>query len=401
MRIGCFFNETQAKIGGGFTFQNEILRALLRQAINHPEHEFFIIGQFSSLNEYASKNEHSDNLKFLFLEKSNIAERAIEWLKRSFLCLAQLIKWKGPLESLARINKLDLVWFVDGGCFETIDTPYIATVYDLQHRLQPWFPEVSNNGVWAEREWRHRYFLSRASYIIVGTEAGRNEVELFYQIPKFRIHKLPHPTPSFLLNSKIENISTITKKYNIPDNYIFYPAQFWTHKNHINLLHAIKIIYDRYELEFHLVLTGSDMGNLNHVKEVAHKLNLSNQLHILGFVPQEDLYALYKNASMLAYVSLCGPENLPPLESFAAKCPVLASNVSGSEEQLGDAALLCDPKNPYDIADKIYQLHNNKELKASLIKNGYKRALSWTPEDFIKGILKIANNFEAIRRNWI
>lgn len=400
MRIGFFFNKIEAEIGGGFTFQDEILKALLKQSINHPEHKFFIIGESSGLHEYLIRNEHSNNLKFLFLEKYNIIERIIEWLKRSFLCFAQLIKWKGPLETLAKKNELDLVWFIGGGCFEVIDTPYVATVYDLQHRLQPWFPEVSNNGIWAEREWRHNYFLSRASYIIVGTEAGRDEVELFYQIPKFRIHKLPHPTPSFFLNSKTKNISTVLKKYNIPNNYIFYPAQFWAHKNHVNLLRAIKIINNKYGIKLPLVLTGSDMGNLKHVNDVKQETDLSSQVYILGFVPQSELYALYKNASMLAYVSLCGPENLPPLESIVAKCPVLVSNVSGSKEQLGNAALYCDPKNPNDIAEKIYELHTNDELRSKLIEIAYKRAINWTPDNFVDGLLRIVKDFENIKINW-
>lgn len=401
MRIGAYFGETNPEVGGGFTFQDEALKALIRQAINAPQHEFYVIGTSSSLEGYISKLQPSSNLSFLLLSKSNIFERAVEWLKKGFLSFARILKWQGPLEKLARKNKLDLVWFVGGGCFEIIDTPYIATVWDLQHRLQPWFPEVSADGIWAGRELQHQYFLSRASYIIVGTEAGRDEVELFYQIPKFRIYKLPHPTPSFAFNSANADMLDMGKKYNIAKKYIFYPAQFWSHKNHINLLHAIKIIHDKYGLELPLVLVGSDKGNAEHVRQVAHDLGLSKQLHVLGFVPQADLYGLYKNASMLAYISLCGPENLPPLEAFAVGCPVLASEVSGSLEQFGDAVLYCDPKNPHDMADKIYLLYSDNNLRVELMNKGHLRAASWTPDDFVKGVFKIADEFNTIKRNWL
>lgn len=273
-------------------------------------------------------------------------------------------------------------------------------VWDLQYRLQPWFPEVSAGGIWAALETQYRYFLSRASFVIVGTEAGRQEVQLFFQIPDFRIYKLPHPTPSFVLNNSGADRVDVSSKYNIPSNYIFYPAQFWAHKNHINLLHAIKIIQSKYSLEVPLVLVGSDKGNAKFVLQTAKVLGLEKQVHSLGFVPQSDLYDLYRNASLLAYVSLCGPENLPPLEAFAVECPVVASRVSGSEEQFGDAVLFCDPKDPEDIADKIYQLYSDGELRAALIKKGNQRAISWTPDDFITGVIQIADQFVAVRRNW-
>ncbi|CAN4273356.1 RfaG Glycosyltransferase [Methylophilaceae bacterium] len=400
MRIGAYFGNTSPEAGGGFTFQDEILKALVKEAVKASQHEFFVIGTEFSLNDYIVSLHPPSNLRFLFLKNPNFFERATEWLKRGFLILSTILKGKGPLEKLAKKNKLDLVWFIGGGAYEVIDTPYVATVWDLQHRLQPWFPEVSASGVWASRETQYRHFLSRASFVIVGTEAGRDEVKLFYQIPNFRICKLPHPAPSFALNKMNAIDVDVCEKYNVPKSYIFYPAQFWPHKNHINLLHAIKIIKEKYSLELPLILVGSDKGNAEYVKQVSKDMGLQKQLYLLGFVPRADIYALYKNASMLAYVSLCGPENLPPLEAFSAGCPVLASDVSGSNEQFGDAVLFCDPKTPQDIAEKIYQLYSDDNLRRQLIIKGHQRAESWTPNDFVKGIFMIADGFSAIRRNW-
>ena len=400
MRIGAYFGDTNPEVGGGFTFQDEVLKALIRQAVNVPQHHFFVIGTSSNLNEYINSLHPSKNLSFLLTLPPSFFERTSEWLKRGFLILTKLLKTNGPIEKLAKKNKLDLLWYIGGGCFETIDTPFIATVWDLQHRLQPWFPEVSANGIWAARETQYRYFLSRASYVIVGTEAGRDEVQLFYQIPKSRICKLPHPTPSFALN-RLSGEIDVCKKYSLPEHYILYPAQFWPHKNHINLLHAIRIINQKHGVEVHLVLVGSDKGNADYVKSVVIELSLVKQVHLLGFVPQADLYSLYRKANMLAYVSLCGPENLPPLEAFATGCPVLVSEVSGSQEQFGDAVLYCDPKNPDNIADKIFELYSQNNIKTDLVNKGYFRAKDWTADDFVMGVFDIANEFSAIRRNWV
>jgi glycosyltransferase involved in cell wall biosynthesis len=399
MRIGAFFGDTNPEAGGGFTFQDEVLKALVRQTADAPQHHFVVIGTSANLSGYVNSLHPPSNLSFLLASSPGLIARAHDWLKRGFLIFAKVLSGAGHLQTLISKNHIDLVWYIGGGCFETLDTPYIATVWDLQHRLQPWFPEVSANGVWALRETQHRYFLSRASFVIVGTDAGRDEVEQFYQVPRFRICKLPHPTPSFALSPAPDDVD-VRKKYGLSGPYIFYPAQFWPHKNHVNLLRAVQLLAANHGLTISLVLIGSDKGNADYVDQVAGDLGVKTQVHRLGFIPQEDLYSLYKHASMLAYVSLCGPENLPPLEAFAVGCPVLASAVSGSSEQFGDAVLFCDPKDPLDIAEKIYQLHSDGNLRSRLIERGHSRAASWTPDDFVRGVFRIADDFSPIRRNW-
>ena len=398
MRVGIFLSNSNPQIGGGYTFQQDVIKDFVNQAQNINEHQFYIISGNKNIDKSLIKN--CGNFKILFYSENGIFNKTIENLKRHFFTSSFLAKFKGPIERLANKNKLDMVWFVSGYCYEAMDTPYIATVFDLQHKAQPWFPEVSNNGRWAARELVHRHFLSRASYVIVGTEIGRNEVELFYHVPKFRIHKLPHPTPSYILNSDNKSKSYIYKKYNLPKNFIFYPAQFWPHKNHVNLLFAINIIYKKYGLKLNLVLTGSDKGNKDHIVKIIKELGLSNQVYILGFIPKDEMTAFYKSSTMLAYVSLCGPENLPPLEAFSAECPVLSSRIQGSEEQFGDAVLFCDPAEPKDIAEKIYLLYTNDDLKKNLVIKGKKRAKTFTSLKFSNKILKIIQDFSNIRRNW-
>jgi len=181
---------------------------------------------------------------------------------------------------------------------------------------------------------------------------------------------------------------------------LFYPAQFWPHKNHVGLLLAIKHLKDQYNLEFPLVFVGSDKGNISYIREVIAQLQLSNQVHFLGFVPQEDIPHLYQNAFALTFVTFFGPDNLPPIEAMALGCPVIASNVSGATEQLGEAALLVDPKQPEEIALAVKSLWDDSSLRQRLIDLGFKRAKKWTTEDYVKKLYSVIDDFEAIRRCW-
>jgi glycosyltransferase involved in cell wall biosynthesis len=181
---------------------------------------------------------------------------------------------------------------------------------------------------------------------------------------------------------------------------LFYPAQFWAHKNHVNLLLAVHKLREDYGLTFPVVFVGSDKGNVNYVKKWVEDLGLDRQVHFLGFVPQADLIALYRNAFALTYLTFFGPENLPPLEAFALKCPVIASDVSGAREQLRDAALLVDPADPAACAQAIKSLHDDSQLRIALIERGLNRASGWTGRDFVRGVFSIFDEFEAIRRCW-
>jgi glycosyltransferase involved in cell wall biosynthesis len=266
--------------------------------------------------------------------------------------------------------------------------------------MTPWFPEMSSGGTWDARELSYRRFLQRASYIITGTEVGRAEIRLCYGVDGSRIRLLPHPTPGFALAKIAKQDTGVSKRLGLPENYLLYPAQFWPHKNHVNLLHALSILRDKHGLQIPLVLAGSEKGNVAYVKEVAERLNLSPQVFFTGFVTQAELVDLYRGAAMLVYASLCGPENLPPLEAFALGCPVAAANVPGANEQLGDAAVLFNPIDPADIADKIMKIYSDSGLRAVLKVKGLARAQAWTAHDFALGMLAIFDEFSCYRRCW-
>jgi glycosyltransferase involved in cell wall biosynthesis len=281
-----------------------------------------------------------------------------------------------------------------------IDEPYFATVWDLQHRLQPWFPEVSSWGRWRYRENALREVLQRAVAVITPNRVGKEELIQFYDVPPDRITCLAHPTPSFALkNAQGRAIDSISDRV-LPERFLLYPAQFWPHKNHVNLIAALKLLKDRDGIVIKLVLVGSDAGNLAHVQNVVESWQMQDSVTFLGFVSRSDLIYLYQNAFALTYLSYFGPENLPPLEAFALGCPVIASAVTGSKEQYGEAALLVDPTNVEAIAAAIKLVHENPRERDALVARGHARAQRWTAKDYVAGVLKMLDEFEPIRRCW-
>ena len=279
--------------------------------------------------------------------------------------------------------------------------PFIATVWDLEHRKQPYFPEVNFTGwSWLDREQFFINTLPLASFIITGTEVGKDEIVHYYRVNPENVKVVPYPVPVRDLLPSPLNRCELNERYRIRGDFIFYPAQYWPHKNHVNLFRALRIIKECHGVRLCLVITGSDRGNGSYLQDCILRENLADDVWELGFVSREELSTLYKHALALVFPSFFGPDNIPPLEAFSFGCPVLASRVPGAEEQLGNGAVLFDPKDPHDIAKKIMDVHSDPGLRSRLIEEGAKICATRTPDKYIFRIDELLTEFEAIRRCW-
>ncbi len=397
MHVGVFLGEFRADLGGGFTFVNEVAEAFFKVAAD--SHHRFSVFCPPDVAKHLRSRVLPANLTVLDLEPRGAVGRAISALKHVMPLFGLLWRRSSSLERAALAQGVEMIWFV-GGFFDTLDTPYIATVWDVQHLTHPWFPEVSAKWRWEYRELFLQRHLRRAACVITGTEVGKRELMSFYGLPTDRIHILPHPTPSFALNADPpESDVDAIKRFGLSGEFLLYPAQFWAHKNHVNLLLGLKHLGEMGHPVPDLALVGSDKGNRSFVQAMVAQLGLENKVHFLGFVSTQELVGLYRQADALIYPSFSGPENLPPLEAFALGCPVVASDFPGAREQLGDAAILFDPKSPHEIAKALLQLRNPK-VRAELIERGHIRAKSWTGSDYSRGVIRAIDEFEPIRKTW-
>jgi glycosyltransferase involved in cell wall biosynthesis len=394
MHVAAVVAGFDPQSGGGHTFEREILEAL-RLAAASSAHRFTVLCPEPAAA--ALERELSGSA----ITVAAVPRRTGRLAAMAFREIESVrAHWRRPsdIDRVAGKLGIEFVWFLSAQPDRT-DIPFMTVVWDLQHRAAPWFPEMSAQGIWDGRESVHRWFLQRATKVITGTQVGREQLVQFFQVPSENILTLPHPTPSYVFtNTKAEPMGVV-EKLGLMQPFVLYPAQFWPHKNHVNLLLAIAHLR-KAGTTVSVALVGSDKGNRQFIADIAAREGISDQVRFLGFVDRDVLVELYRQALALTYVSWCGPENLPPLEAFGLGCPVVATRIPGAEEQLGDAALFCEPNDPVSIADAIAKVLADTKLRADLIASGQVRARRFTSADFVAGALNFLDQFSAVRRCW-
>jgi glycosyltransferase involved in cell wall biosynthesis len=260
-----------------------------------------------------------------------------------------------------------------------IKVPALVAIHDLMHRYERRFPEVSDQREYARRDNEYRNIGQWARGILVDSEVGRKQFAESYDRNPRSIYVLPFVAPRYILASDQGN--TDLDHYGLPDKFIFYPAQFWEHKNHKRLIRAAAMLRPHYP-DIHLVLAGSQKNAYASVVELVEELDFEENVHFLGHVPDSEMAALYRRARALFMPTFFGPTDIPPLEAIALGCPVAVSDIYGMRAQMGDAALYFNPESVTEIAGTMEKLWSDDALCRELAQRGLVRAAQWTQAHF-------------------
>ena len=387
-KIGIYFSATPQD-GGGYQQKINILNILKDKT---QDYNFLLVSSNSDINNFYQNyfkifNPYRFQLAINFIRLfKKINGLYIFFERLTFFIYSRKIK-----------KQCDLIFFLGPNeiCYK-LKIPYIFTVNDLMHKYYPQFPEVSRNGESERRDIMYSNGFENSSAIVCESNIGKEDVIKFYNINPEKIFVFPFLPPHYLIKEHSdEEIHQIIIKYRLPKKFIFYPANFWFHKNHVLIINALSILKSKGIL-LNVVFTGSIMdegkqdNNYSQVIDLADKLNVLNQVFYLGRIPDEDISLLYKLSLALVMPTFFGPTNIPYIEAFYLDCPVITSKLRGIKEQVGDAAILIDPEDPGELVSAILQL-DDENVRRNLIENGHKVLNSWTKKDYSD---KIDNLFQ-------
>ena len=347
-----------------------------------------------------NKLKFKDNyFKFKYI-KSSIIARLISKIKINprYDFISNFLELLFPINLLEKeleFDGIDLVFFITPSnlAYDLYKLNYIYTIWDLCHLDNPEFPEIRFNNQFEIREKLYGKVLKKASFIITDCKENKKKIIKCYLKDRKKIITIPfEPNSKLNLENNFDfNNTEIIKKFNKKNKYLFYPAQYWAHKNHIYILKALKILKLKDNLNVGVIFTGSEKGNLSFLKEYALKNDLINDVIFLDFVSDDDISRIYQNAFALVMPSYFGPSNLPPLEAFKFSLPVIYPDIDSFVNQLDNNGIFVKLNDPQSLALAVSSLLNDDLLREQIISKGIK----YISRDFKnKNLKKLENIFE-------
>ena len=247
----------------------------------------------------------------------------------------------------------------------------VVTVHDVMHLTRP---EYRNR--WSRRQYARTMYSAvrrRAAAVICVSNATRGELERVVGPgpPMHVVHNGVHP--SWFDVARLGDGRPAARRY------LLFVGIAKPHKNLVGLLQAFAMIRDRVPHE--LVIVGSNRDALRTRDRALEQASepLAGRVRFAGRLELAALQRCVAGADVLVQPSFSEGFGLPPLEAMAAGTPCLVSRIDSLAEVCGDAAAYCDPHDPADIARRLCELLEARELRELLRRRGCERAreFSW------------------------
>lgn len=272
-------------------------------------------------------------------------------------------------------------------------SPYVATLHDINNILYPQ-EEASVLGARARRHLL-RNGLIKAACVIAVSEATKRDAIQHLGLPKEQIQVVPNAIdPRIAQPVRQQERLRILQRYQAHDPFVLYTGRIQPHKNIPRLIEAFAVV--RAELENHpkyarlrLIIVGDEPNACPAVRHAVIKSRVQESVRFLGFVPVQTLRCFYDAAVAFAFPSLYEGFGLPPLEAMAHGTPVVASSTSSLPEAVGNAAVLVNPENVFDIARGLRQALQDDRLRERLRKMGFVQVQRFSWNSSAKRVLSI------------
>lgn len=270
----------------------------------------------------------------------------------------------------------DVIHFPQQSAFLT-DVASVYQPHDLQHRHLPRYFSPRTR---LARDVTYRAFCAQASAVVMMTEWGRRDIIDAFGLAPDKVCVVPgasvlgaYPAPS------AAQIRDTRAKFALPDEFAFFPAQTFPHKNHLTLLDALAVARDRHGVTIPLVASGFQNAFFEKISRRADALGLRDQVRFVGFVSPVELRALYRLARCLVFPSTFEGWGLPIVEAMHEGLPVVCSDATSLPEVASGAAALFPAHDAEAMAGALIKVWADDALRAELIVRGRARAteLSW------------------------
>jgi len=274
-------------------------------------------------------------------------------------------------------------------------SPTVVTIYDL-------IPLIFEHIYLQDPQIRAWYFqklqwLKNADLWLAISENTRQDAIEWLGLPEDRVVNISGGVDPRFRPVKIDPTreANLRARYGLSRAFLLYTGGIDPRKNVEGLVKAFSLLPRGLRQDYQLAIVCSiqEHDRRRLAELVRHEGLLPNDVVFTGFVPDEDLLALYNLCTLFIFPSLYEGFGLPPLEAMACGAPVIASNTSSLPEVVGWEKALFDPKRPEAIAERIYEALTDEDFREALRERGLEQAKRFSWENSARWALTA---FEAV-----
>lgn len=310
-----------------------------------------------------------------------------DWIKRCKIIHfnANIYSLKEQLLFPFKIPKSDLLWspHFNSPILPIRANRRVTTIHDVNHLA---LEKNKIKKLYASILYRNS--IRRSSELITVSVFSKDELIKHTNVNFKKINIIHCGVSTTFLNP-------IIAKKNLPKKYILFVGNVKPHKNLISLLKAYKNLKDEIKKEYKLVILGKNKGFItpdNFVYKYIKNNKLDNDVIFTGYIEDNEVPNIYKNASLFVFPSLYEGFGLPLLEAMQMEVPILSSYYASLKEIGGDAVMYFNPKDTTELSQKITEILLDSILQKELIKKGKKRLTNFSWDTSIKKHIEVFNN---------
>jgi glycosyltransferase involved in cell wall biosynthesis len=278
--------------------------------------------------------------------------------------------------------------------------PYVVTVHDV---LDHMYRARHQSGL---RRSLHflltRRALKGASRLFAVSHFTQSEVEKLFGIPAARIEVVYNAIDERFLRGHATDTDRqlLAERYLINQPFLLYAGRISPHKNVVRMIEAFSALKADLEKEalfpgLKLIIIGDELSKHPDLRRTVIRSRMQNDVRFLGFVPIEVLRIFYDAAKIFVFPSLYEGFGLPPLEAMAHGTPVVTSNTSSLPEVVGNAAVLVNPENVFEIMRALHRVLLDQPLRDKLKQRSYEQAKKFSWDASARQILRVYQEVAA------
>ncbi len=272
--------------------------------------------------------------------------------------------------------------------------PYVMTVHDLlEHMSRAKGRSGMRRALYYQLT---RRVLKGAARIFAVSQFSKSEIEKLFGLPSRQIEVVYNAIDERFLHGHATDADRqlIAERYLVTYPFLLYAGRISPHKNLVRIIEAFSALRGELEKEgklpdLKLIIIGDDLSGHPDLRRTVIRGGVQNEVRFLGFVPIEILRIFYDVANVFLFPSLYEGFGLPPLEAMAHGTPVVTSNTSSLPEVVGNAAVLVNPENVFEIMRATHRVLIDQNLREKLRQRGYEQAKKFSWDSSVRRILKV------------